>query len=199
MRAIVLVLLTAGLLHAQVPDESPKRLAPDGLVYLTRRISSKSASGILSFEAGREGRVIEELGEKLLIAIDDIRIEIYATDVTNDLDIRDSARADTAKEKLENQKVTAAQAIRTQEKNAAQAKRMEEIQAQAELKKLQDQLAHANSERKSLQEAINASIRRGNDSDNSENRQRRADIETLDETIQELREKLETAKSAVRN
>lgn len=74
-------------------SDTAARLAPEGIVYLARRVVASTEERLQGFPAGSEARVIEQRSEKLLVEIQGMRFEIDRENATNDLDQRDRALA----------------------------------------------------------------------------------------------------------
>jgi hypothetical protein len=106
------ILLVAGALtlwgcRPQVPPqqvavETPApaaRRAPEGIVYLLRRVAVATEDRLQGFSQGSEAKVIEESSEKLLVEIQGLQFEINREDATNDLDRRDHLLASAEEER----------------------------------------------------------------------------------------------------
>jgi DNA-binding transcriptional regulator YiaG len=101
------ILLVAGVLSfcgCNKPQVSPQEFAvetsahtpgraPEGTVYLLRRVAVATDDTLRGFAEGSEAKVIEERSEKLLVEIEGMQFEISREEATNDLDQRDAALA----------------------------------------------------------------------------------------------------------
>jgi hypothetical protein len=186
MRALFFLAILITTTFAQEQPAEP-RIAPKGLVYLVKRISSFSDSGVVSFDAGREARVIEDRGEKLLVEIGTDKIEIYETDATNDLDVRDALKSQVTQEKAQILQAKAEQSDAMQAARAAQAAQIEQARQAADLAKLQASIVAAEKEMGELKTARQNSIRKGNDDFSPENTQRKARYDALKASIAQMK------------
>ena len=75
------------------PPDAAARLAPDGIVYLLRRVVAATEERLQGFPAGSEARLIEQRSEKLLVEIQGMQFEIDRENATNNLDQRDRTLA----------------------------------------------------------------------------------------------------------
>jgi hypothetical protein len=76
--------------QAQAP---PVRSAPEGIVYLLRRVAAATEDRLQGFPAGTQARVIEDRSGKLLVEIEGMQFEISRQEATDDLDQRDRVLA----------------------------------------------------------------------------------------------------------
>jgi Fe2+ transport system protein FeoA len=75
------------------------RRAPEGIVYLLRRVAAATEDRLQGFPEGSEVKVIEERPKKLLVEIQGMQFEINREDATSDLDRRDHVLASGEEER----------------------------------------------------------------------------------------------------
>jgi hypothetical protein len=96
---------------AQATPAPAPRLAPQGTVYLLRRVAIATENSLYGLAEGSEVKVIEERSGKLLVEAQGLRFEIDQEYATSDLDQRETVLARAAEREAAYQ---AAMARRTQ-------------------------------------------------------------------------------------
>jgi hypothetical protein len=96
---------------AQATPAPAPRLAPQGTVYLLRRVAVATENSLYGLAEGSEVKVIEERSGKLLVEAQGLRFEIDQEYATSDLDQRETVLARAAEREAAYQ---AAMARRTQ-------------------------------------------------------------------------------------
>jgi hypothetical protein len=172
---------------AATPAPAP-RLAPDGTVYLLRRVAVATENSLYGLAEGSELKVIEERSGKLLVETQGLRFEIDQEYATSDLDQRETVLARAAEREAAYQ---AAMARRTQtedKKFLAEENLQRRNVADAKITHLRNAIAAARDEINRLDAENNESVV---DSAEDESRRRRiaileADIANCDKEIQIL-------------
>ena len=80
------------------PPDAAARLAPEGIVYLLRRVVAATEERLQGFPAGSEARLIEQRSEKLLVEIEGMQFEIDRENATDNVDQRDRTLARDAEQ-----------------------------------------------------------------------------------------------------
>ncbi len=77
-----------------IPTPTPisKRLAPEGVFYLTEYISISSEDGVRGFAPGLRVTLVDTVGDVVQVSNGKVTIEVRSHQLTNDLDIADSVR-----------------------------------------------------------------------------------------------------------
>lgn len=80
------------------PPDAAAQLAPEGIVYLLRRVVAATEERLQGFPAGSEARLIEQRSEKLLVEIQGMQFEIDRENATDNVDQRDRTLARDAEQ-----------------------------------------------------------------------------------------------------
>jgi len=172
---------------AATPAPAP-RLAPEGTVYLLRRVAVATENSLYGLAEGSEVKVIEERSGKLLVEAQGLRFEIDQEYATSDLDQREAVLARAAEREAAYQ---AAMARRTQtedKKFLAEEDLQRRNVADAKITHLRNEIAAARDEINRLDAENNESVV-GSAEDQSRRRRiaiLEADIANCDKEIQIL-------------
>ena len=172
---------------AATPAPAP-RLAPEGTVYLLRRVAVATENSLYGLAEGSEVKVVEERSGKLLVEAQGLRFEIDQEYATSDLDQRETVLARAAEREAAYQ---AAMARRTQtedKKFLAEENLQRRNVADAKITHLRNAIAAARDEINRLDAENNESVV-GSAEDQSRRRRiaiLEADIANCDKEIQIL-------------
>lgn len=183
MKALLCVIFLLAFAFAQAGELATS-------VFIKQRYSSASDDGVVSYDVGRQGVVVERRGDKCLVQIGEDQVEIPAAHLTSD-------PAEVAAAKAAQSQVYQDQAAAFAAKQRAAVASSEQTAAlkvesdkKASIEKAQATLASAEAEKDRLQKERKESIRRGNDPSTIENRKRADRIAELRTVISTCRAEL---------
>lgn len=185
---ITLFLCGASLVHAQ-DTAAPVENKP--YVYLARRVTISSESGMASFNQGTRIQTISKADGKITGRTDDGRdIVVEELDVTTDPVLVEEVKAEAREQRHLTAATMAAQAAAVQKnREEAEALRQASLNNQ-KIKQLQTALSKAQAEKDQVEKARKDSVRRGNDVESIENLARKEREAALKKSITALKEEL---------